>query len=64
MKLKRDGIDVRALDNADMAWFYENKGSIDVYIRVQGGATASATTSCRIPRKLLEDYLRRSKAVK
>lgn len=38
-------------------WFYENAKSIDVYVRDR---VRKVTLTCRIPRKLLVDWIRRT----
>ena len=45
----------------DGAWFYENAGSIDVYIYPKGGGTAA---TCRIQRALLADWIKRTEKAK
>lgn len=61
MKLKNTAVMVtgrkQVLDdgNKSEAWFYENKGSVDVYVRHRG-----VTISCRIRRALLADWIKRT----
>ena len=58
MKLKRSAVHpLPQPSKNDSAWFYENAGSIDIYIVPIGGGAA---VSCRIQRALLADWLSRT----
>ena len=41
----------------DSAWWYANKGGIEVYLSIPG-----VVMSCQITRKTLENYLKRSRS--
>lgn len=54
---KNMAVKARREHNADLAWFYENPRSIEVYIRKAG----QLTVACRITRAQLADWLLRTK---
>ncbi len=60
MKLKRSPIHLTRQSSVNSkAWFYENAGSIDVYIVPKEGGPS---VRCRIQRALLADWIERTRS--